>query len=253
MKEPLVSIIMPSYNSMQYISTSINSVINQTYENWELIIVDDCSIDGSSIYINNLLQDLQDFRIKYLKQKVNKGAAESRNIAMENASGKFIAFLDSDDVWDQNKLKLQMEFMIENDFDFTYHNYSAFDSKLEKVLYNVKCPSKINYNSYAKNTIIGCLTVIFNKTKFDNYTMPIIKSSHDMALWLKLLRYVEYAHCLELNLAKYRVLSNSNSSSKYKASLDVWRVYRNIEKINVAQSIYFFVNYLINALKKRVL
>ena len=253
MKEPLVSIIMPSYNSKKYILESITSVINQSYSNWELIIVDDCSIDGSALYLSQLIIKLDDIRIRYFKEKTNRGAAYSRNIAINNARGNYLAFLDSDDLWHSNKLKLQIDFMIRNNYSFTFHNYTAYDSLIQKKLYGVTSPLKLNYDSYAKNTIIGCLTVILDKRKFDDCTMPLIKSSHDMALWLKLLKKVDYAFCLEFDLANYRVLRKSNTSSKYKAAIDVWRVYRNIEKINLLKSIYYFSYYSINAIKKRII
>ena len=252
MKEPLVSVIMPSYNSKKYVLESITSVINQSYSNWELIIVDDCSIDGSASYISDLIKELGDDRIIFSKQKINNGPAFTRNIAITKARGNYIAFLDSDDLWHPDKLKLQMHFMIENNFSFTFHNYSAYNSSLKRKLYTVNCPSKLNYESYAKNTIIGCLTVIIDKTHFRDYLMPLIKSSHDMALWLKLLKSTDFAHCLHHNLAFYRVLDNSNTSSKFKASKDVWKVYRKIEKINFLKSIFYFVCYSINAIKKRI-
>ena len=253
MKEPLVSIIMPSYNTKNYILGSIMSVSKQSYSNWELIIVDDCSTDGSGLFISQLIKELDDIRIRVFREKINKGAAYSRNIAMMNARGNYLAFLDSDDFWHSDKLKLQIDFMVTNNYSFTYHNYTAFDSLMQKKLYRVTGPAKLDYVGYAKNTIIGCLTVIIDKREFDDYRMPLIKSSQDMALWLKLLRKVDYAFCLDSDLANYRVLRRSNTSSKYKAAMDVWRVYRSIEKVDLLTSIYLFVNYSTNAVKKRII
>jgi len=246
----LVSVIMPSYNSSRFIGESIESVLSQTYQNWELLITDDCSTDNTIKVVNRYA--LNDNRIKLFKSDKNSGAAIARNNSIEKANGRFIAFLDSDDRWYPNKLELQLEFMDKNkiafscsDYDQIYEN-GEFNSKIIKV------PKAISYNKYLKNTIIGCLTVIIDKSIVGDFRMPNIKSSHDMALWLLILKKGFNCFGLNENLATYRLVSNSNTAKKGKAAKDVWKVYREIEKLNIFFSSYCFVFYAINAVRKRI-
>ena len=250
MKNNLVSIITPSYNSSRFIVECVNSVISQTFQNWEMIIVDDCSNDNSRDIISDL--SAKDERIESIFLKENIGAAEARNIAIRQAKGKYIAFLDSDDIWNEDKLENQISFMNEKDIAFSFTSYQPI-SEDGKIKYSVIIsPKKMSYHSYLKNTIIGCLTVIIDKEKTGDFQMPNIRSSHDMALWLLIMKRGFSAYGLDENLAYYRIVSTSNTSKKWKAAKEVWDVYRKQEKLNILYSIYCFIGYAFNAIKKRV-
>ena len=245
----LVSIITPCYNSEKFLDECISSVLNQTYQNWEMLIVDDNSSDNSSILINSYSK--KDERIKPLYLNDNIGAAMARNKAISKAKGKYLAFLDSDDVWLPKKLEVQTNFMKKNNCSFVFSSYSVISDD-EKPTYTISVPEKITYKRYLKNTIIGCLTVMLDKEKFKKIEMPNLRSSHDMALWLNLLKQEKYAYGIEQNLAIYREHKSSNTSNKFRAIYDVWNVYRKHEKLNLFYSIYNFVFYAINAFIKRL-
>ena len=250
MRNNLVSIITPSYNSSRFIVECVNSVISQTFQNWQMIIVDDCSNDNSRDIISDL--SAKDERIEPIFLKENIGAAEARNIAIRQAKGKYIAFLDSDDIWNEDKLENQISFMNEKDIAFSFTSYQPI-SEDGKTKYSVIIsPKKMDYHSYLKNTIIGCLTVIIDKEKTGDFQMPNIRSSHDMALWLLIMKRGFSAYGLDENLAYYRIVSTSNTSKKWKAAKDVWDVYRKVEKLNIINSAYNFIAYAFNAIKKRM-
>tara|TARA_B110000459_G_scaffold120698_1_gene133009 strand:- start:135 stop:887 length:753 start_codon:yes stop_codon:yes gene_type:complete len=246
----LVSIITPSYNSSKFIEGCIDSVISQTFQNWEMIIVDDCSNDNSREIISDL--STKDDRLKFISLKKNIGAAAARNIAIREAKGKYIAFLDSDDIWIKDKLEKQIAFMNEKDIAFSFTCYQPISEDGMEKYSVIKAPKKMTYHSYLKNTIIGCLTVIIDKEKTGDFQMPNIRSSHDMALWLLIMKRGFSAYGLDENLAYYRIVSNSNTSKKWKAAKEVWDVYRKVEKLNIIYSVYNFIGYAYNAIKKRM-
>ena len=223
---PETSIIMPAYNSARFIGDSIRSVLAQTYTNWELLIVDDCSKDNT--------------------------AAETRNEALKIAKGHYIAFLDSDDLWTPDKLEKQIAFMEQHGYAFTYADYKIMheDSTLTgKILH---MPASLNYHQYLRNTAIGCLTVVIDRSKTGDFLMPNIKSSHDMALWLLIMKRGFQAYAIPECLASYRLVSTSNTAKKYKAAQDVWRVYRDVEHLSVCYSAFCFCGYAIHAVLKRI-
>ena len=245
-----VSIITPSYNSSKFIEECIESVISQTYQEWEMIIVDDCSIDNSRKLINKYVN--QDKRIRSIFLKENVGSAQARNTAIKEAEGEYIAFLDSDDLWFPEKLEKQIEFMERNDFAFSFTSYETITEDGSSNSSIIKAPVKMNYNSYLKNTIIGCLTVVINIRKTGSFLMPNIRSSHDMALWLIIMKRGFSAYGLNECLAYYRIVSTSNTSNKWKSAIEVWDVYRKVEKLNIFYSTICFICYVFNALKKRI-
>ncbi len=246
----LVSIITPSYNSARFIEQCVNSVFSQTYQNWEMIIVDDLSKDNSREIITSLAY--KDKRIKKIFLVNNVGAAEARNVAIQQAKGKYIAFLDSDDLWDSYKLEKQIIFMKEKNIAFSYTTYQFISEDGSDLLNIIKAPKRMTYHSYLRNTIIGCLTVIIDREKMGDFKMPDIRSSHDMALWLLLMKRGFFAYGLDENLAKYRVVSSSNTANKMKAAKDVWNVYRKVEGLNIIYSIICFISYAFHAIKKRL-
>ena len=244
----LVSIITPSFNSARFIEECIDSVLSQTYDNWELLIVDDCSSDNSY----ELIAGYHDKRITLIGLEKNVGAAEARNIAIREAKGRYIAFLDSDDVWNLNKLSKQISFMQKKDIAFSFTTYQRMSEDGLKLYSIIHVPKIATYSSYLKNTIIGCLTVVIDREKTGDFEMPNIRSSHDMALWLLIMRRGFTAYGLDENLARYRIVSISNTASKWRAAKDVWKIYREIEKLSFFYSNWCFLNYVFNAFLKRI-
>jgi teichuronic acid biosynthesis glycosyltransferase TuaG len=247
----LVSIITPCYNSARFINDCVESAIAQTYINWEMIIVDDFSSDNSIHKINILSE--KDTRIKKIFLKKNIGSAKARNIAISKAKGKYIAFLDSDDLWAPQKLEKQISFMSKNNIAFSFTTYKSISEDGLSTINIIRAPKKMNYNSYLKNTIIGCLTVVVNREKIGDFEVPTIRSSQDMALWLLIMKRGFSAYGLDLNLAKYRVVQSSNTANKVTAAKDVWKVYRQVERLSFLFSSWCFLNYVFNAIKKRIL
>ena len=244
----LVSIITPSFNSSRFIQDCIDSVLSQTYNNWELLIVDDFSSDNSS----ELVKRYNDDRILLIELKKNVGASEARNIAIRKAKGKYIAFLDADDIWAPQKLEDQIYFMKKKDIAFSFSSYQTVSEDGKKLLSVIKAPNIMTYSSYLKNTIIGCLTVIIDRDKTGDFEMSNIRSSHDMALWLLIMRRGFKAYGLDKILAKYRLVSTSNTRNKLRAAADVWTVYRTIERLSFSYSVWCYINYIFNAIKKRL-
>ena len=244
----LVSIITPSYNSAKFIKQCIESVIAQTYTNWEMLIVDDYSADNSL----QILKKYNDKRIQLIELDKNVGASESRNVAIRKAKGKYIAFLDSDDLWEPQKLEKQISFMETEDIAFSFSTYQPMSDDESKLYSIIHAPKIVTYSSYLKKTIIGCLTVVIDREKTGGFEMPNIRSSHDMALWLLIMRRGFDAYGLDENLARYRIVSTSNTANKWRAAKDVWMVYRQFEKLSFFYSIWYFLNYAFNAIIKRI-
>lgn len=246
--EALVSIITPVYNAEKFLEETIQSVLNQRYQNWEQLFIDDCSQDNSIKIIESY--EKQDKRIKILKLKKNSGAAVARNIGIKNAKGRYIAFLDSDDIWTKEKLMEQIKFMEDRDIDFSYTSYMKIDEEgNERGL--VKAPAKVTYHQLLKSNVIGCLTAIYNAEKLGKVFMPDIRKRQDHGLWLKILKDHTDGYGLETCLAHYRVREGSISSNKFNAAIYQWRLYRNVEKLNLLKSIYYFINYTYYGLKKQ--
>ena len=246
----LVTIITPVYNSSRYIKDCVSSVVDQSYVDWELIIVDDYSTDNSKDIVLELSD--KDERIKGIFLEKNVGAAEARNYAIKKAKGKYIAFLDSDDMWMPTKLEKQIAFMQEKQIAFSFTAYQIMSEDGKQFKNIIKAPKKMTYSSYLKNTIIGCLTVVVDVEKTGNITMPNLGVSEDMSLWLQLLKRGFFAYGLNEILSKYRESSNSLSTNKFKAAMAVWKVYRTIEKLSFIYSVWCFINYAFNAIKKRI-
>jgi teichuronic acid biosynthesis glycosyltransferase TuaG len=244
----LVSIITPSYNSAKFIKQCIESVIAQTYTNWEMLIVDDYSSDNSL----QILKKYNDKRIQLIELDKNVGASESRNVAIRKAKGKYIAFLDSDDLWEPQKLEKQISFMETEDIAFSFSTYQPMSDDESKLYSIIHAPKIVTYSFYLKKTIIGCLTVVIDREKTGGFEMPNIRSSHDMALWLLIMRRGFDAYGLDENLARYRIVSTSNTANKWRAAKDVWMVYRQFEKLSFFYSIWCFLNYAFNAIIKRI-
>ncbi|MDR1554798.1 MAG: glycosyltransferase [Campylobacteraceae bacterium] len=237
---------MPSYNSSKFIAQAIESVLAQTYENWEMIIVDDMSSDNSVEIIEKYLQI--DKRIRLVKSQKNMGPALTRNRAIKEATGDYIAFLDSDDVWLPNKLQVQIQFMIDNNLSFSYSAYDIIDEN-SNYLKSFYVRDFVNYKELLKGNIIGCLTAIYDAKKLGKIFMKNI-GHEDYALWLDILKKVEYGKGINKSLACYRIVKKSVSSNKLKVARYQWNIYRKIEKINFFKSIYYLLFYAYNGFKK---
>lgn len=211
-EEDLVSIIMPSYNTASYIEETVQSVLNQTYKNWELIIVDDCSTDET----DDILLKFTDKRIRIYKNEKNSGAAVSRNKALREARGRWIAFLDSDDLWSPSKLEKQIAFMKTNGYSFSYTNYEEIDSEGKKTGVRVTGPKKITKTGMFNYCWPGCLTVMYDAERIGLIQIADIKKNNDYAMWLKVCKKAR-CYLLDEVLAEYRRgRSGSISTHGYK-------------------------------------
>lgn len=245
----LVSIIMPAYNADKYIKQSIESVITQTYTNWELIIVNDCSTDSTFEIASKY--SVKDSRIKVINLEKNSGVAAARNKALEVSQGVFIAFLDSDDIWKPNKLEIQINFMVKENVEFSYTAYEWIDkdsNRLNKKIFVQQDP--IGFKQLLKTNYLGCLTIIIKKEILHNLNFPKIKHE-DYALWLNILKKNNiYAYGINTVLAFYRITPGSLSRNKLRSILWVWKIYRENLQLSKIQSIYRIFLFLITTLKK---
>ncbi len=232
----LVSIVMPSYNTSKYIKASIESVINQSYTNWELIIADDCSTDDTDEVIKPYLSD---GRIRYLKNNKNSGAAVSRNYALREAKGKWIAFLDSDDLWHPEKLEKQIEFMENGDYHFSYTNYEEIDEQSNPLGVSVTGPRRITKQGMYNYCWPGCLTVMYNAAIVGLVQIEDIKKNNDYAMWLKVCRKAD-CYLLNEQLAKYRKRSGSISRHGIKTMIGWhYKLWHEAEKRNKLVSLWY--------------
>lgn len=250
MIDKLVSVVTPVYNAERFIGKTIKSVLSQTYEHFEMILVDDCSRDNSESVIKDLAK--LDSRIKYVKLEENSGAAVARNKGLEHAQGQYIAFIDSDDVWKPEKLDKQISYMNENNYSFTYTNFEMVEEDGKIMNASVPLPDKLNYAGLLKNTAIACSTVIIDRKVIGDFRMPLVRKGQDTATWLKILRTHEYAYLFDEVMGSYRQVAGSISSDKIGALRRTWNTYRNIEKLPLYKAVYYFTHYIINAIKRRL-
>lgn len=252
MSKDLVSIITPVYKCENYISETIKSVQSQTYTNWEMILVDDCTPDNSPQIINKYAA--KDSRIRYIKQSRNGGAALARNSGLHNATGRYIAYLDADDIWLPQKLERQLDFMEKNDVQFTccdYEKIEADGTPLNKV---VHMPKTITYKQLLSNTIIQTVGVVVDLNKVDKglLVMPNVRRGQDSATWLQLLRNgVKFKGQNEV-LAQYRRVPQSLSSNKFSAIKRTWYLYRGVEHLSIPRSVICLIGWAYHASAKRI-
>jgi teichuronic acid biosynthesis glycosyltransferase TuaG len=232
-----VSIITPNYNSANFIEETINSIIKQSYTNWELIITDDVSTDNSIDLIQKYVNI--DNRIKLIQLKENSGAAVARNTSIEAATGKYIAFLDSDDLWTPDKLEKQIQFMNENNSSFSYSNYKLIDEEGNNLNIIKKPTSNLTYNELLKENQIGCLTAIYDQKKLGKVYMPLIRKRQDYGLWLEILKQINHAHKIDEVLAIYRVRENSISSNKVEMLKYNFQLFNKHQKLSKLKSFYY--------------
>ena len=247
----LVSIVTPSFNSSLYIVRTIQSVLNQTYKNWEMIIVDDYSLDNSVEVITKYVNEYK--QIKLVQFESNKGAAEARNAAISMANGEFIAFLDSDDLWKPEKLVRQIQFMGEKvDFSFTaYALIDQNDTNLNKTV-DMSHSGSFGYKDMLKKkATLGCSTVVLRRNAFQDLNMPLIRTGQDYGLWLKLLKTGKQAYLLNEVCSYYRILPNSISRNKFKKAKRQWQIYRELESLPIGQATLYFCFYAWRAIFRK--
>ena len=249
----MVSIIVPVFNAEKFIVQTIECVQNQTYNNWELLLVADGCEDKSEELIEQHSIATGDKRVQLLRQSENLGAAQARNRGIKEAKGRYIAFLDSDDLWMPQKLEKQLRFMEKKDVAFSFTGYEFADENARGTGKIVTIPDKLTYKEALKNTTIFTTTVIFDTQKIDKNKlfMPQVKSE-DTALWWKILRENYIAYGLNENLALYRRAGKTLSSNKLEAVRRIWNLYRKVEKLSLGASIYNFCFWAIRAVKRRV-
>ena len=248
MVEGLVSVITPTYNCGKFIGATIASVQNQDYNNWEMIIVDDCSQDGTKNIVTEIAA--KDDRIKYFCLEKNSGAAVARTKAMQLANGEYMAFLDSDDLWVPNKLTSQLAFMKDNGYAFTCTAYEQIDENGELLGKVIKTISKTDYNRLLLDCPVGNSTVVYSVKQMGKFEVPNIRKRNDDALWLKMLKKEQYIYGMQDVLMQYRIRSGSISNNKLKVIKYHWILYREIEHLGVLRSL-FHIGYwcVIKALK----
>ena len=235
----LVSIITPTYNCGKFIGETIESVQQQTYTDWEMIIVDDCSTDDTKNVVAKYQE--QDERIKYHCLTENSGAAVARTKAMDLAAGQYMAFLDSDDLWMPDKLEKQLEFMQKNNYAFTSTSYQHMteDGKMmPKVLNAVP---KTDYNRLLLDCPVGNSTVMYDVSKMGKFQVPDIRKRNDDALWLAMLKKEKYIYGMPEIMMKYRLRKNSISRNKLSLVKYTWKLYREIEHLSIFKSVWHIV------------
>ena len=232
----LVSVITPTYNCAKFIAETIESVQAQTYENWEMVIVDDCSTDDTKAIVDAYMA--KDSRIKYHCLEENSGAAVARTKAMELAEGEYMAFCDSDDLWMPDKLARQLAFMAETGHAFTCTAYEQMDEESKSLDRVIKTVTKTDYNRLLLDCPVGNSTVMYNVSVMGKFQVPNIRKRNDDALWLQMLKKEKYIWGMPDVLMRYRIRSNSISSNKLKVIKYHWILYRQIEHLSVLRSAF---------------
>lgn len=260
--EEMVSIIVPVYRAAPYIAETIAMVTRQTYRNWELLLVDDHSPDNSAEIIQNIIEKQSDRALSYpygagriclIRKEKNEGAAKARNTGIERAKGRYIAFLDADDIWHPEKLERELSFMKEKQAAFAFTAYEFGDEKARGTGKIVKVPERLTYRKALSRTVIFTSTVIFDTAKIPKelIRMPAV-ASEDTATWWKVLRNGYTAYGLNETLAIYRRPAKSLSSNKFTALKRIWNLYRGEEKLSLPVSAFCFCLWAFRATLRRI-
>ena len=244
----LVSIITPSYNSAKFIAETIQSVQNQTYQNWEMIIVDDGSSDETESVVLSILQN--DNRIQFHKLSQNSGPAVARNIGIEKASGDYMTFIDADDIWFPTFIENNIKTIQETGIPFVFSSYKRANVQLEFVYSDFIVPHKVSYTDILKSNSISCLTAFLDIKKLGKKYMPLIRKRQDMGLWLNYLKVIPFAHGIQETQAIYRIRENSLSRKKSDLIKYQWQFYREVENLNVFQSAYYMLHWMYRGFMK---
>ena len=238
-----IDIILPNYNSSGFLKQTLNSITMQTYKNWKLIIIDDCSDNKTK---NILKKYSKDKRIKIFWLKKNNGAGFCRNYGIKNSKSPYVAFIDSDDVWKKNKLEKQIIFMKKNNYSFSYTNYETFGDKRKIII----PPLRFDYKSFINNTSIGTSTMMVKRKELKNIKFTNSKICEDYYFKCKLLKRVKFAFCLNEFLTRYRIRHNSMQSNNIKNIFWIWKINRDFNKLSIINNLTSIMNISINSIKK---
>jgi len=239
-----VSIITPVYNSEKFLDETATSVFNQTYNNWEWILIDDCSTDNSWDILNELSE--RDSRVKIYKNTKNLKSGKTRNLAIKKAEGNYIAFLDSDDLWHKDKLAIQISFMQENNYFFSHTSYGYIDEEGDKIKSTLHVSSEVSYKQLLKRTEISCLTAIYNADQIGKFYMSEHARKQDYALWLAILKSGVPSFGIDEELASYRQVKNSATSNKYKLILKHITFLKETQKFSTIKALYYTAYWMVN-------
>ena len=242
-EENKIDIILPNYNSSKYIIETIKSIFKQSYKNWRLIIVDDFS-DTKTREILKKISKHKKTKVFFLDK--NYGAGFCRNYGIRKSNASYIAFIDSDDKWEKNKLKKQIYFMKKNEFSFSYSNYKTFGDKIRKI----KNPPKLDYSNFIKNTSIPTSSMMIEKNKISGVKFTNTKICEDYFFKCKLLKKVKYAYCINQYLMKYRIRKDSLQSNNLRNIYWIWKINKDYNKLSFLNNIISLFYVSINSLKK---
>lgn len=244
----LVSIITPTFNSAKYIAETFQSVQNQTFQDWEWIIIDDGSSDETEIIVNSIKE--KDKRIQFYKLEKNSGPAIARNTGIEKATGDFMTFLDADDIWFPNFIENSIATINQAEIPFVFSSYKRSNENLEFVYSDFIVPQKVTYTDILKSNSISCLTAFLDVKTLGKKYMPIIRKRQDMGLWLQYLKEIPFAYGIQEPQAIYRIRENSLSRKKSDLIKYQWQFYREVEKLTVFQSIYYMLHWMYRGFMK---
>ena len=249
----MISIVVPVYNAAKYIEQTVSMVQKQTYTDWELILVEDCSKDESRKVLQNLENSLRDSRIRVIYKEKNEGAAKARNTGVMAATGEYLAFLDADDIWKETKLEKELAFMKQKDAAFVFTSYEFGDEQGNGTGKFVNVPDTLNYKQALSRTVIFTSTTLFDLKKLGKelVTMPIVPSE-DSATWWQILRAGYTAYGFQEVTTVYRRPPKSLSSNKGKAIQRIWYLYRKVERLSLPVSIFCFIGWAVRATLRRL-
>jgi teichuronic acid biosynthesis glycosyltransferase TuaG len=245
--KPEISIITPVYNSERYLQKMINSVLKQSFSNWELILIDDKSTDRSL----GIIKGIKDKRIRFKINRKNLGAGLSRNIGTKMSKGRYITFIDSDDFWDKDFLIKTLKFIKKNNYDFVFTSYFWTD-KNGKVKGTFNVPKKVNYQDLLKTNPISCLTRMYDTKRIGKILSPKLKIRQDYVFCLKILKKIDYAYGLNNILGYRRLRNNSLSNNKFKSAFYQFKVYKDYENIGYFKSLTLLLEWFINGVAKHL-
>lgn len=244
----LVSIITPTYNSAKFIAVTVQSVQNQTYQNWEMIIIDDGSSDDTVAVVSELSR--KEPRIKFFPLDTNVGPAKARNKGIENAQGTYMTFLDADDVWYPDFIEHSINAIQKTGIHFVFSSYRRSNEALEFVYSDFIVPEKVSYTDILKSNSISCLTAFLDIKTLGKKKMPEIRKRQDMGLWLQYLKEIPFAYGIQEPKAIYRIRENSLSRNKKNLIKYQWQFYREVERLNFFQSAYYMLHWMYRGFMK---
>ncbi|MCD9511864.1 glycosyltransferase family 2 protein [Photobacterium phosphoreum] len=246
----MISIILPVYNAKGFIDLTIKSIIDQTYKSWELIIVDDCSSDYTYEYL--LERYLDHEQILIVKNDFNSGAGFTRNRGLELSKNKLIAFIDADDLWNERKLEIQIDFMRKYNYPIVHTSYTFIDEFDNKIPGSVVASRMVSLKSYMKNTEIGMSTAIIDRKLVGDFKFSLMRTRQDTNLWLTLLSQGYKSYGIRDSLVKYRVRKGQISGNKFKIAFRTFKVFMAVTSIPIYSRMYYFCFYAVNGIYKRI-